>query len=221
MKLIIFDMDGVIFEHINFWLELHKAYGTYEEGAELTERYVKTDYQKLVDEVVGRLWKGKPAKPYFDLIKKIKYLPDVKETAKELKKEGYKIAIISAGPKELAEMAKEELGLDYIYTNELLIKNNKIVGSRDIKHWPIRFGNKAEALRELCRKHNIDLKDVIVVGHDEADVKMAKSAGFAIALNPRSDELVKYSNKVVRGSIKNILKAIEEFEKTNSTRRMP
>lgn len=219
MKLIIFDMDGVIFEHLNFWLELHKAYGTYEDGAGLTKKYLKTNYQKLVDEVVGRLWKGKPAKPYFDLIKKVKYLPDIKETAKELKKKGYKLAIISAGPKELAERAKEELGIDYIYTNELLIKDNKIVGSRDIKHWPIRSGNKADALRELCRKHNTDLRDVIIVGHDEADVKMAKSAGFAIALNPTSEELVKYSNAVVKGSIKNILKLIEEFE--NAIRHMP
>ncbi len=117
MKLIIFDMDGVIFEHLNFWLELHKAYGTYEEGAELTEKYVKTNYQKLVDEVVGRLWKGKPAKTYFELVKKIKYSLDVKETLSRLKELDYKTAIISSGPKELAERAKKELGIDYIYTN--------------------------------------------------------------------------------------------------------
>ena len=30
--LICFDMDGVIFEHRNFWLELHKVFGTLEEG---------------------------------------------------------------------------------------------------------------------------------------------------------------------------------------------
>ena len=64
-------MDGVIFEHRNFWLELHKAYGTYKEGIELTKKYLATDYQKLVDEVIGRVWKNKPAQYYFDLVNSI------------------------------------------------------------------------------------------------------------------------------------------------------
>jgi len=83
-------MDGVIFEHFNFWLELHKAYGTYEEGLELTNKYVKTDYNRLIKEVVGRLWKAKPAKIYFDLIKRIDYFPGVFKTLIELKKRGIK-----------------------------------------------------------------------------------------------------------------------------------
>ena len=52
IKLIVFDMDGVIFEHYNFWLELHKSYDTHEEGLKLTNKYLKTDYQKLVGEVI-------------------------------------------------------------------------------------------------------------------------------------------------------------------------
>ena len=42
-------MDGVIFEHFNFWMELHQAYGTYQEGLELTKKYGPTNYQKLVE----------------------------------------------------------------------------------------------------------------------------------------------------------------------------
>ncbi len=213
-KLIVFDMDGIIFEHFNFWLELHKAYGTYKEGLELTKKYLKNNYKKLVEEVMGRLWKDKPAKLYYDLVKKVKYLPGVKETIKELKKRGYKTAIISSGPSDLAERAKKELGIDYIYANKLLISGDKVAGSKDMKHWLIRMGNKAEALRELCRMHNTDLKDVIVVVHEDNDIKMAKSAGFAIGFNPSPEELVKYCNKVVKGSnLRLILESIDESEK--------
>ena len=74
MKLIAFDMDGVIFKHHNFWMELHRELGTLEEGTALTRQYVKTDYPRLVREVIGRLWAGKPAKPYFDLINKHQYV---------------------------------------------------------------------------------------------------------------------------------------------------
>ena len=86
-KLICFDMDGVIFEHKNFWLELHKALGTLEEGKKLTEKHLHTNYAKLVEEVVHKLWKRKDAAPYYHLIKSISYLPGVKEVFSEINKE--------------------------------------------------------------------------------------------------------------------------------------
>lgn len=212
-KLICFDMDGIIFQPFNFWLELHKAYGTYQKGRELTKKYVKTDYQTLVKEVVGCLWKNQPAPPYFDLIKKIKYFPGAKETLKELKKLGYKIAVISSGPSDLAERVKKECKIDYYFTNQLLIKNNQIAGTIEMEYWPIRFGNKANALKQLCQKHHLDLKDIIVVCHEDNDLKMARIAGFSLAFNPTSKELVKYCNVIVEGDNLNlILEPIKKFE---------
>lgn len=216
-NLIVFDMDGMIFKHINFWMELHKAYGTSDEGNELTKKYLKTDYKRLVEEVVGRLWKDKPSDVYFDLIKKIKYLPGVKETISELKKKGYKIAIISSGPSDLAERAKKELGIDYIYTNKLLIRDGKVAGSKNLEYWEVKNDNKQEILRKLCIEHNLLLKDVIVVVHGENDITMAKSAGFAIAFNPETRELEKYCTKIIKGKdLREILKAIDSFENQES-----
>lgn len=206
-KLIIFDMDGVIFQHTNFWMKLHKAYGTYKEGKELTKRYVKTDYARLVDEVVGKLWKGKPAKPYYNLIRKVKYMNGAKETFNELKKLGYKTAIISSGPKDLALRAKNDCGIDYIFTNELIIRNNKIAG--EFK-WPVADARKQVILRQLAEKHNLDLKDVIAVVHDDNDIRMAKTAGIAIAFNPVSEELIKYCSDVInKKDLREILKYIK------------
>ena len=79
-KLVCFDMDGVIFKDINFWMELHKKFGTLEQGIELTKKYLHTNYDRLVEEVVVKLWKGKDAKPYYDLVNSIEYLPGVRET---------------------------------------------------------------------------------------------------------------------------------------------
>lgn len=105
-KAIVFDMDGVIFQHNNFWIELHKAFNTLEEGMKLTKKYIKTDYLKLVKEVIGRLWKGKPSKIYLDLINSQEYNPHAHEAIDELKKRGYKIIIISSGSYDLALRAK-------------------------------------------------------------------------------------------------------------------
>ncbi len=153
-------------------------------------------------------------------LKEIEAPIDKKEgekSIKKLKELNYKIAIISSGPKHLAERAKKELKIDYAYSNNLLIKKGKIAGSKNIKHWPIRYGNKGEILRELCRKHNIDLKDAIVICNGNNDIKMARSAGLAIALNPTEEEITKYCNVTIKdGTLKDVLKFVEEFEKRES-----
>jgi len=198
IKLIVFDMDGVIFEHYNFWLELHKSYDTHEEGLKLTNKYLKTDYQKLVDEVIGRLWKDKPPKTYFDLVKKVNYVKGAKETLKELKKRGYKLGIISSGPSDLAERVKKECNIDYYFTNKLLIKDDKVVGSRDIKYWPIRHGSKRDPLKEICKMSGVSLEEVLVVVHEDNDIEMAEEAGLAIAFYPTSKELEKHCSFIIK-----------------------
>jgi len=210
-KLIIFDMDGVLFEHTNFWLELHKRLGTYDEGKQLTEKYVKTDYAKLVEEVVGRLWKGKPAKPYLDLVDEVKYVKGAGDTIKQLKLHGYIIAIISGGPKDLALRAQRELGIDQIYTNELVIADGMITGEFV---WPIAHDRKAVIMRKLAEENGLHLGEVIVVGDSSGDVKMMRLAGMGIAFCTDSEELKKVATAVVENpDLREILQHVEEFEK--------
>ena len=212
-KLILFDMDGVIFKKENFWFELHKAYGTFDEGLEITKKYGRTDYETLVKEVVGRLWKGKPADAYFSLIKNAQYVRGIKETIEILKSKGYKTALISTGPRDLAIRAQKELGLDYVYANHLMTENGIVTGSTDMRNWPLRWDNKAEIMRQICREHNLYYKDCIMVGNGENDIKMARTAGFAIAFCAEDEELKKYSNAIIdEEDLSLILKSIEEFE---------
>jgi phosphoserine phosphatase len=217
-KLIIFDMDGVLFQHHNFWMELHKKLGTYEEGVELTKKYVKTDYAKLVEEVVGRLWRGKPAKQYFDLIGEVKYTEGAGETIRELKKHGYNIAIISSGPKDLALRAKDELGIDYIHTNELVMRDGMITGEFV---WPVANDRKAMIMRELAEEHNLHLGEIIVVGDSSSDTKMMRLAGLGIAFCSESEELKKVANAVVeKPDLREILPHINEFEQRQALKTL-
>lgn len=207
-KLIAFDMDGVIFEHFNFWLELHKKLGTYKDGKKLTEKYLKDNYEKLVDEVVHKLWKGKSAIPYFKLIKEAEYLPRVKETFSKLKKLGIKTAIISSGPKDLALRAKKELGIDFIFTNELVLKKNEII---DFK-WPIGHGEmeKINVLKRLCNELNINLNEVAYVGDHDNDIGVFKIVGLAIAFNSKSKQLNGVADSVINKiDLREILKYVK------------
>ena len=208
-KLICFDMDGVIFKDINFWLELHKAFGTLEQGEKLTKKYLHTDYNRLVQEVVVKLWKGKDAKVYFNLVKSLKYLPGVKEVFTKIKQEDWLTALISASSIEVARRAQHDLGIDFIYANELVIKGGKVSGEFI---WPIGAGKekKAQIIHHLCKDMKISPEEVIYVGDSETDLDAFKIVGTSIAFNSQSETLKKASSHVVEGNdLRGVLKFLK------------
>lgn len=205
-KLIVFDMDGVIFQHDNFWQQMHEKYDTIVPGLELTKKYLEKDTHKLAKLVIGGLWKGKPAEGYLELIKKSRYNPGVKGTVAKLKKQGIKTMILTSGPKGLAERAQKELGVDYVIANELFIENDMLTGKYN---WKLEFHGKGEVLEEFCRKHKINMKNVVAVGDNDNDVSKAKIVGLAIAFNSKSEKLKKVSDVIIEGNdLREIIKYI-------------
>lgn len=195
-KLVCFDMDRVIFKDINFWMELHKKFGTLEQGIELTKKYLHTDYDRLVQEVVVKLWKGRDAKPYYDLVNSIEYLPGVKEIFDHLKTKGYMTAIISASSIDLARRVQRDYGVDYVFANELVIRDGKVAGEFV---WPVGAGKekKAQIIQDLCSNLDISPKEVIYIGDSDTDIEAFKEVGISIAFNSSSEELKKVSTHTV------------------------
>lgn len=192
-------MDGVIFKDINFWLELHKKFGTLEEGIKLTEKYLHKNYEKLVEEVVVKLWKGKDTKPYYELVNSLEYLPGVEKVFKHIKKQDWISAIISASSIDVARRVQQDFGVDHLFTNELVIKNGKVSGEFI---WPIGAGNhkKAEIIRHLCKDLRIKPKEVIYIGDSETDIEAFKEVGLSIAFNSSSEQLKKAATHVVKSN---------------------
>lgn len=195
-KLISFDLDGVIFQDVNFWLELHKAFGTLEQGKRLTEKYLYTNYNRLVEEVVVKLWKGKDATPYFNLVNSLKYLPGVKQTFKHIKRQGLITSIISASSIEAARRVDKDFGIDHIFANELIIRDGKVAGEFV---WPIGAGKekKAKIIADLCDNLEIPTEECIYIGDSDTDIEAFKLVGLSIAFNSESEELKRVATRVV------------------------
>jgi phosphoserine phosphatase SerB len=209
-KLVAFDMDGVIFIAHNFWMKLHQVFGTFEEGRQLTDKYLMTDYAKLVEEVVERLWKGKDATPYLGLVRSIEYFEGVKETFDSLRKKGYKIAIITCGPGHLLERMKEDgIEFDYSFSNNLVIEDGKVEGEFD---WPVAEGcaRKVPLLKKICEKEGIRLDEVISVADGKTDAEMMQASGYRIAFCPTSEKIKEIADIVIeKEDLREILKYIE------------
>jgi len=195
-------------------MALHKAYGTLEEGQVLTDKYLRTDYGRLVKEVIGRLWAGKPAQTYFDLINQYEYVQGAKETFEDLRRRGHKTMVITSGPFHLAQKIKEELGVDYIFANNLPIENGVVVGTDDMDYWKIQDDRKVEPFEDIRTKHNISEQDTVAVIHDKNDILLGEHVkgiggmviGFMHEPHPKVEE---HCTKIVRS--KNLADILEHI----------
>ena len=189
-------MDGVIFRERNFWMELHKAYGTLEQGKLLTEKYLHSDYARLVEEVVVKLWRGMPEDKYLKLVESYEYLQGVGDVFSFLKDKGCFTAIISASSIDVVRRVQRDFGIDFVFGNSLIFKNGKVSGEFD---WPVGAGNdaKAKIVRDISEKLNIGLKDIIYVGDSRNDVDAFREVGTSIAFNCNFEPLKDLATYVV------------------------
>ena len=107
----------------------------------------------------------------------------------ELKRLGYKTAILSGGFTYFAKQLQARLGIDYVYANELEIVDGKLTG-RAIE--PIVDAQrKADLLRELTELEGLRLEQTIAVGDGANDLPMLGLAGLGVAF--RAKPMVKQS----------------------------
>ena len=107
-----------------------------------------------------------------------------KETCRVLKAAGWKIMAVSGGFTIMTDRLKEELGLDYVYSNELIFKDGKLDGVE------IHVtSDKAKSARVKIAEWK-EQKDNIVVTVDGAnDMTLFDICGLGVAF--RAQDIVK------------------------------
>ncbi|WP_248722770.1 phosphoserine phosphatase SerB [Seonamhaeicola sp. ML3] len=100
-----------------------------------------------------------------------------------LKSYGFKTAILSGGFTYFGHYLQKELGIDYVYANQLEIKDGALTGNYlgEI----VNGEKKAEYLREIAQKEGIDIGQTIAVGDGANDLPMLNLAGLGIAFHAK------------------------------------
>ena len=100
-----------------------------------------------------------------------------------LKTYGFKTAILSGGFTYFGYYLQKKLGIDYVYANQLEIKNGVLTGGYIGE---IVDGNKkAEYLKEIVKKEGIHINQTIAVGDGANDLPMLNLAGLGIAFHAK------------------------------------
>ena len=193
-ELVIFDMDGVLFEGHNFWLDLHNRFGTAKRGLELADQYLNTDYETLAIMVARDLWKGKAASTYYSMVEERIYQPGVKDVCRYLKEKQIPSVILSSGPYDLAVRAQRDLGINAVWANRLSIENGRLTGDVEVM---VRDHGKQELGLKIIADFKTTPAGTAFIGDADADAGLAEIVGLSVAYNSDSEALKRVSRYVL------------------------
>ncbi len=182
IKLIAFDLDNVLIdgEAID---EIGKITGIQNEIAEITQKAMEgeLDFETALKERVALL-KGTPVDDIKKVIYEVPLMEGAKEAVSELKKRGYKIATISGSFEVIANRMKDELDLDYTFSNKLHEEDGVLTGEVS---GPLVSGSKADVLNEIIKTENISAEECAAVGDGANDISMLETVKLGIAFNAK------------------------------------
>jgi len=182
-RLIAFDMDSTLIQ-VEVIDELAKAAGVGDQVVAITESAMRgeIDFKESLTRRVALL-KGLEASVLEDIANHLPLTEGAHRLIATLKKLGYKVAILSGGFTYFGNHLKKLLGVDYVFANELDIRDGRLTGTirGDIVDGP----GKANLLREIAGKENLDLNQVIAVGDGANDLPMLDQAGLGIAFHAK------------------------------------
>lgn len=192
-RLICFDMDSTLIktEVID---ELAERAGVGEQVKAITESAMRgeIDFSESFKERVALL-KGLDVSVMQEIAENLPITEGVDRLMQILKRVGFKIAILSGGFTYFGNYLKQKYNIDYVYANELEIKDGKLTGRYlgDI----VDGKRKAELLRLISQVENIDIRQTVAIGDGANDLPMISIAGLGIAFHakPKVKETAKQS----------------------------
>ena len=182
-RLVVFDMDSTLIEAEVIDL-LADAVGAGTKVAEITERAMRgeLDFNASFRERLAML-KGLDESVLQGIAEKLPVTEGAGRLITSLKALGYRTAILSGGFTCFARHLQEQLGIDYVYANELDIKEGKVTGK--VKGDIVNGERKASLLQQIAAKEGIELDQVIAVGDGANDLPMLSVAGLGIAFRAK------------------------------------
>jgi phosphoserine phosphatase len=203
--LAIFDVEGVLFD-AEYLPILAERVNKEKEIWEITRKGIQglINWEDGLRTRVEAL-KGLDYETCKQVADELPIMTGAKETCRVLKAAGWKLLAVSGGFTIMTDRLKEELDLDYVFSNELVFKNGKLDG---VKIHVTSDKAKSAMIKISEWKEKKD--DIVVTVDGANDMTLFDICGLGVAF--RAQDVVKEKADVTIEE-KNLTRLIEEINK--------
>ena len=201
--LICFDVDGTLIKHPSdkvIWEILNLRFtGDDSVNRDRYRMYLdgEIDYAEWVRlDVGGWIEAGATRDRVVDAVREFELYDGAMETVRELARRGVHLAVISGTIDVVIDTLFPDHPFDDVFTNKILFNGDGRVSGWEAT--PYDLHGKPLALRDLAARHGVPLERTAFVGDGENDVPLVGVAGYLVAFNPRSEELERRADCVMK-----------------------
>jgi phosphoserine phosphatase len=118
-----------------------------------------------------------------EVIERLPLMEGTERLFRALKARGARTAIFSGGFTFFGRVLKEKLGVDYVFANELEVRDGVVTG--EVNGGIVDGTQKAELLVEIAGLEGVPLEEVVAVGDGANDLPMLGLAGMGVAFHAK------------------------------------
>lgn len=231
MKLLVFDVEGTLFETAiklpgtsidsTIWQSIANALGqdAVREEIETHRKWEKSEYRSYIawmEDTIAIHKKYSLTEACFrQLIVAAKYNPGVSEVLQRIDRTQYEIMLVSGGFQELAERPQKDFSIkhafaacEYFFGIDGFLKGYNLL--------PCDFAGKIHFIQLMLREYGLSANDWIFVGDGVNDVPIAREAPVSVGYRPHPG-----LRRVVTYAIEEFKELLCVLDRTKARQRTP
>ena len=198
IRLVAFDMEGVLTDDPTVWELMHRKLGTWEShGLPYWNSYRagQLGYDEFARMDVAT-WRGARAEMLQETAREVPLMLGCHEVLQRLVSEGVHVAIVSNGLMEVATRFEQDFGVEHIFANGIEVVGTRLTGRIEIR---VPYAGKGKVLRALAASLGVDRAQTAAIGDSMADIAMFRESRLAIAFRPCQESVALAATHCVRG----------------------
>lgn len=200
IRLVCFDMDGVLTLEESSWVSVHQRFGVrngpgfqaFLRGEIDDEEFIRQDVALWLEEQPGMTLDDVHA-----ILDDLSLVEGAHEACDRLRDAGCELAIVSGGIQYMAQRVANELGIGHVSANGLNTHEDGRLTGDGFVNTPLR--DKSRPVVDFADRLGVGLGAVATVGNSAPDIPMFRASGLGIAFRAADPHVEQHADVAVRG----------------------